>query len=795
MRDFKQDVKASGYIHRPLPLDSSRSFEKQQLEKEAIANRRPLTDNFQNWQQRGRGEIQQTEETVTLLSATRYDTWAKGAPEDGDYVNFGEVGAYLPIPREDWSEFTQIKLDIAAECVNVINPNITITLENDGEIKIPDIYNREGTHVINLEGQAKRTYVLDISNLPRDVVTGIRIFTGANGSYMNLQGQLSYTISSLFLEQNQNSTSAKGWKVPSQEIVFSHIGYHPDYSKTAIINSEDFTATTFELKSEDTVIFQGEIQETTTENGTFGVLDFSTVKEPGTYYLQIADTKTPNFQIGAVSTLKADSIWKSLNFIFCERCGCPVHGIHGTCHEDLTVEYKGALVSFNGGWHDAGDLSQQLVQTSEVTSSLFEAAETVKDQPDLYLRLIEEGEWGIDFILKTRLDEGDRVTSAGITRWTDNRIGTMDDAVPRIHNSPYDNFLITGLLAKIIKSLPQDYAMRSQLLQVVEEDYQYAFAGFKKTGFKHEPIFWEHTYNISKSLFLATMSWTAALMYQLTAEETYQEQMTEWFDELLTCQEQTGLKLFDGTILKGMFYRDETHKVFQHFNHQAREHLYALAFEEVLTASPKHAKAEKWLERANEYGDYLDYLGQFTDPYPMYASGIYREDEWQDKESFYRQHLLVDDEAEVSNQEQLKQGIKIGDGLYIKRFPVWFSFRGNNGILLSMGKSAAVLGRLLNRPALLDKGHQQLQWMVGKNPFGQSMIYGEGYNYPQQYSVSSGELTGEMPVGMQTFGNEDQPYWPQFNNATYKEVWVGVAGKWLSLVAELIKSEKGYQFH
>ncbi len=283
MRDFKQDVKASGYIHRPLPLDSSRSFEKQQLEKEAIANRRPLTDNFQNWQQRGRGEIQQTEETVTLLSATRYDTWAKGAPEDGDYVNFGEVGAYLPIPREDWSEFTQIKLDIAAECVNVINPNITITLENDGEIKIPDIYNREGTHVINLEGQAKRTYVLDISNLPRDVVTGIRIFTGANGSYMNLQGQLSYTISSLFLEKNQNSTSAKGWKVPSQEIVFSHIGYHPDYSKTAIINSEDFTATTFELKSEDTVIFQGEIQETTTDNGTFGVLDFSTVKEPGTY--------------------------------------------------------------------------------------------------------------------------------------------------------------------------------------------------------------------------------------------------------------------------------------------------------------------------------------------------------------------------------------------------------------------------------------------------------------------------------------------------------------------------------
>ncbi|EOH77501.1 glycoside hydrolase family 9 protein [Enterococcus malodoratus] len=789
MHDFKQAVKATGYIHRPLPLDNDRSFEKQQLEKEVIASRRRLTNSFENWQHRGRGEIKKTEETVTLLSAARYDTWPEGAAEDGDYINFGEVGAYLPIQKEDWTEFTQIKLDVSADCLNAVNPNITITLENDGEIKIPDIYNREGTHVINLEGQEQHTYVLDISNLPRDVVTGIRIFSGANGSYMNLKGRLSYTISKLFLEKNLHSTSAKGWQVPSKEIIFSHIGYHPDYSKTAIINHEDFTATTFELKRADQVVFQAEIQKASTANGTFGLLDFSAITEPGSYYLQIDDIKTPDFQIGKVSTLKFDSIWKSLNFIFCERCGCPVHGIHGTCHEDLTVEYKGSLVSFNGGWHDAGDLSQQLVQTAEVTSSLFETAETVKDQPDLYLRLIEEGEWGIDFILKTRLDEGYRVTSAGITRWTDNRIGTMDDAVPRIHNSPYDNFLITGLLAKIIKSLPQDYAMKAQLMQVVKEDYHYALAGFQKTGFKHEPIFWEHTYNTSKSTFLATMAWTAALMYQLTEEEDYREQMTEWFDGLLSCQEQAGLELSDGTLLNGMFYRDETHKVFQHFNHQAREHLYALAFEEVLAASPKREKGDEWLIQANNYADYLDYLGQFTDPYPMYASGIYHEDEWQDKESFYKQHLLVDDEAETSYQEQLKQGIKVGEGLYIKRFPVWFSFRGNNGILLSMGKSAAVMGRILDRRTLLDKAHQQLQWMVGKNPFGQSMIYGEGYNYPQQYSVSSGEITGEMPVGMQTFGNEDQPYWPQFNNATYKEVWVGVAGKWLSLVADLIKSE------
>jgi len=51
-------------------------------------------------------------------------------------------------------------------------------------------------------------------------------------------------------------------------------------------------------------------------------------------------------------------------------------------------------------------------------------------------------------------------------------------------------------------------------------------------------------------------------------------------------------------------------------------------------------------------------------------------------------------------------------------------------------------------------------------------------------TFSSGEMTGEMPVGIRTLSNDDIPYWPQTNNACYKEVWVTSAGKWLSLIAE-----------
>ena len=115
---------------------------------------------------------------------------------------------------------------------------------------------------------------------------------------------------------------------------------------------------------------------------------------------------------------------------------------------------------------------------------------------------------------------------------------------------------------------------------------------------------------------------------------------------------------------------------------------------------------------------------------------------------------------------------------------MWFSFKGNTAVSLSSGKSAAICAGILGDGELLDIAESQLKWVVGENPFGQSLIYGEGSNYPQLYNALPGEMVGEIPVGMQSYFNEDSPYWPQFNTATYKEVWGSSAARWLMLVSE-----------
>jgi hypothetical protein len=109
---------------------------------------------------------------------------------------------------------------------------------------------------------------------------------------------------------------------------------------------------------------------------------------------------------------------------------------------------------------------------------------------------------------------------------------------------------------------------------------------------------------------------------------------------------------------------------------------------------------------------------------------------------------------------------------------------------LSSGKAAAICGAQLGDEKLLEIAREQFYWLLGKNPFCQSLMYGEGYNYPEQSVFLPGTMTGSLPVGIKTKGNEDIPYWPAENNATYKEVWVTVAGKWLSLAAELASIEQ-----
>ncbi len=123
--------------------------------------------------------------------------------------------------------------------------------------------------------------------------------------------------------------------------------------------------------------------------------------------------------------------------------------------------------------------------------------------------------------------------------------------------------------------------------------------------------------------------------------------------------------------------------------------------------------------------------------------------------------------------------------IYLRRFPVWFNFRGNSSILLSETKALSVAARIRNDPDANDLAEKQAEWFVGRNPFSASVMYGEGYDWTPLYSVRSGEMVGALPVGIETKGDNDAPYWPTQICWTYKEVWTQPVGEWIWLMRDL----------
>lgn len=785
MMDF--DALKSDLMHYK-PMAGGVSIETA-LASEAPAHGRALCCS---WHHIGRGSLSIEDERALLISPARYDSYPASWPQDGDYVSFGEIGAAASIDREDWNAYTHLRLTVQADCRNVIAPYITLSIKNDGAIAVPDVYDREGHHVIQLDNGRCRDYVLDISSLPRDAVSEVAITFQANGSYLDTPGSWSILIRHLALETRKSCETVRGW-IPRKDLAScSQIGYLSDARKLAVLNPCHI-GKRFTLASRTHgPVLEGTVLTTESPDGPLGICDFSALRREGCYSLLVSGVEPARIVIGSCRDLLGPSIVKSVNFAYMERCGYPVPGIHGTCHTDVFAEHDGKIIPYCGGWHDAGDLSQQTVQTAELALSLVQTASIYERRDaDLATRIREEGIWGLDFVMRMRLGKGYRASSAGVSRWTDGQIGDMDDASARVHNSPYDNFLTTGILARAYRLLPDDEPMRRALGSILLEDLDDAQRGFDREPFRHDPVMWEHTYSTSKSLYLATMIWTCSEVAKATGERGPVERAKTLIPQLLACQERAPSLLPDGRTLSGAFCRDETKRVFQHFNHQAREHLYAWALKAAREiAADDAALADSIDDSIALYSSYLKGLTGLCGPYPMIANGIYRRSEPNDRESFLRQHLLVGNEAFGDFGRQLDQGIRVSSDCAVRRFPVWFSFRGNSAVILSQAMSAAAIGRATGDQELFAIAFSQLQWLVGFNPFSQSLMYGEGERYPEIYSASSGRMIGGLPVGIETEGNEDRPYWPVFNNATYKEIWVGLAGKWLATACALIDNKE-----
>lgn len=787
---LKEDVRNTGYVHSPLPLDYSKAFETWALHKEVTASE-VLCDmeDLNKWSHKGIGGMYLTDErkksgkhSLRLVAPTTVDEFL------GWGLGFGTSMATLDVGGQNWEKYNRIRLSIFPNCEGARSIYLNLYVENDGKIKVPDKYGREGYHEINLiNGQWNECFV-EMSELARDKVTKLSFAIEVFGKERTMGDSLKFDIDAVSLETIKNPEVVSGWAPAENRIIHSTSGYRQDSEKTAIVRVNNHNGT-FKLIDDATSreVHQGNIVKKNTPIGSFEVIDFTNFTQEGKYRISVSDITTEAFFINR--NLWDDSAWRVLNFMFVERCGYPVPEKHGVCHTDLNGEHKGMKFAVNGGWHDAADMSQQTMQTGEIAFTLFELANKAneKGNKELYLRLMEEAQWGVDYILKTRFGDGYRVQTWGTNLWTDGFLGTKDDSGRRqvkVHNRAFGNFVFAGVEAYASMTVEKDKMLKEHLRKVAIEDYAFAKERFDELGFDELSGGGggDHAAMASNSQYMANISFTASLLYKLTGDKYYANEAANAIKYTMDCQRTEPLK--DKKKTRGFFYRDLNKKSIVHYTHQSRDHVFMQALTTLCETQPNHPDFPKWENSIRLYGEYLKNIMTFVEPYGMVPSGVYHVDEVKDSVNFYRVQVGIRSGAAKDYKEQLENGFKLDKEHYLKVFPVWFSFRGNAAVHLATGKGAALCGKFLKDKELINIAEQQLFWIVGKNPFGQSLIWGEGSNYAQQYTALPGETVGEIPVGMQSRFNEDTPYWPQFNTATYKEVWGSSAGRWLSLIAE-----------
>ena len=222
-----------------------------------------------------------------------------------------------------------------------------------------------------------------------------------------------------------------------ETIRLNSLGFLPPSPKKATITAE---CSRFEVKNlQGRTVLRGNVSGPHQQhdvNQTVWIADFSKLKKPGNYYLEIADDRSAPFTVAEnvydfafVTAMRAMYLW---------RCGTAVEGehngqiySHAACHLNDGYEDRlgrpDVIRDGTGGWHDVGDHGKYVVNAGITVGTMFLAWDHFQQQiekhplhlPETapgYPEFLKELKWEIDWLLKMPYPDGSGRVSHKLTR-------------------------------------------------------------------------------------------------------------------------------------------------------------------------------------------------------------------------------------------------------------------------------------------------------------------------------------------------------------------------------------------
>ncbi len=756
----------------PLEVPEERALMARWEEKKILKTK--LIDDFESeksWHVEGIGEMAYTDErshdgkqSLRFRTSLRDEEYYKKNRSEWDSFNGrqgGSTNVELTFKEpQDWTEYNRISFWVYVHPTAMPTYCIFIRMTSQDAIHRATDYNGISHFVQDLKPGEWNHVMFEIPHLQRDKVTSFNIFQMLRGHNPEEEGIVTYDIDQLEIQVVETDLY-EGWEVEQDKFSYSHIGYLPVQSKVAFAGFSG--GDIFEvLNSQDEVVFEGDVAVINNKQGRFRVLDFSALRESGIFKLKYGEKISNPFPIN--EDIWIQPLFKTINFFFCQRCGYNVPGVHLECHKDWQGFYGDIKKVINGGWHDAGDLSQGSWRTAMSSLAMMMNLERLEQKEgfdELSKRIRDELAWGMEWLLKTRFGDGYHMSFSVMRIYTDNEIGTIDDVVTPAKNVPWENFLaatVQGKAAMMLKETHPDLAAKASEAAIEDWDAAYSSSdGWEEADYR------EASWGASSSLLLAEM----------TGNKDYLEHAVNFGSLLVKTQEQ---QFVDGIPITGYFYTSSDKNEVIHNRHAAFEEAPLIALASLCKKLPDHKDWMQWYSAAVLHSEFFMKRGSaIAQPFDLLPNSVWKRSEIE---------AIEDDSRKEDMMRQFLDGTALGNDYVLRTFPIYYDalFHGNTNIHMSSTWALAEASRLRNDTQGMQLAGKQFQWLFGANPFSQSLMYGEGYDFAPHFAYCLKDLVGALPVGMDCMSGDD-PNWSATNTATYKEIWVEPVNRFMGALA------------
>ena len=512
----------------------------------------------------------------------------------------------------------------------------------------------------------------------------------------------------------------------------------PDNGKFSIIDKDGKSVLSGELK------YWGEYW-----GKHFWTLDFSEIKKEGEYTIEadFGDKIRAESKIFISAGNIKNAAEKTLAYFYEQRCGTEVPGWHKLCHGDDGVLPDGTHFDATGGWHDCAGFDKEMYTTYlpvyAYTTIAFESDAKLKK------RMLEEARWGADWIMRMTDEKGNiwchvephnanpeefiKIWSNGVD--TDNKIGTPDDRkITKNAWGPEEGAQAANMgaltkLGYLLGDEDKEYSKRciekaKKIMDYLKnKDYYYAEKFYLGRGNSHYSSF-------HSGLLLADI-----YLYKLENKIEYLEDARKRIDFIIeNCQTKKGESL--------------------------------------------NSSIERVPMSGRNFDPYFDlvcfyeFYRQFPDdPYVQKIKQSYRtfmEDQVMNRinQSPYGQAQLID--SDMSHYI----AVNTFQRNFAKPEEQAKFTQGKNCYWLSLANVCFYADEILGTEKYSQVAVNQIDWVVGKNPFGLSTVADVGYRFPRMFTMwywlkdhpgSEGVIPGGVINGIGG-DTDDFPYLDLKNN-------------------------------